>query len=610
MVRSGLILILIFLLSQFILNNSYGYQQDQTIIGIEKQKDIANNQRSLEEMHEQMKALFPDDNVIEGWRKSGDIAFYVESNLFEYINGAAEAFFAYGFKLCGTMEYVPISGNDQYIRVDIYDMERDIQAFGMYASETYPGLEAVNIGANGYIEPPLLNFWQGPYYIKISASSNDLIKKNMNFAKHISEKIPYKAESPKMLELLPIDDKVNGSERYILKNVLGYDFLENCISADYKLGDDTKTLFIMEYKNSDEAKVIFSKFLKYEEENGKVISSDEIGNMGFIADDKYYKRIMVACAENFIIMVTSVSNELDTKSLINRAINHIKEKRPSNSDNFASIISFNDDEIPGWKPVSPISLYDKETIFDYIDGAAELYFAYNFNKVATTEYTDGDTSIIIDIYDMSDPEGAFGIYSLNRYEGANYVNIGNEGILVDASLDFWKGKYYCKVYSFDTSEKYQNTVIEIGHKLSSRIKDSGCEPQIIGMLPTEGLIPKTEKFFCRKLGLDNVYFISEDNILNLDGKTKGAFAEYKLDDIEFQMLMIKYSTKEEADLAFNNYSTYLNKDNEFIDRNNETKIFKKDGKYTFIKLKQEFLIIVNIKTEKISEDLLNYINIL
>ncbi len=211
---------------------------------------------------------------------------------------------------------------------------------------------------------------------------------------------------------------------------------------------------------------------------------------------------------------------------------------------------------------------------------------------------------------MSNPEGAFGVYSLNRYEGANYVNIGNEGILVDTTLDFWKGKYYCKVYSFDTSEKYQNTVVELGNRISSKIKDSEKEPEIVKMLPSEGLIPKTEKFFCRKLGLDNIYFISEDNLFNLDGNTKGVFAEYKLDNIDFQMLIIKYPTKEKAKLAFNNYSAYLNKNGEFISEKNETIAFKKDGKFTIIKVNQEFLIVmINIKTEKISEDLLNYVNI-
>ncbi len=575
---------------------------------MEEQKGIANKSRSLEEMREQMKALFPDDNIIKGWRKSGDVTFYVESNLFEYIDGAAEAFFAYGFKLCGTLEYVPISGNDKYIKVDIYDMDNDIQAFGMYVSETYPGLKMIDVGTNGYIEPPLLNFWQGPYYIKITAESSDLIEKNIQFAKYISEKIPYKAEPPKLLELLPTEGKIDGSERYILKNVLGYDFLENCVSANYRLGDDEKALFIMEYENSNSAKEKYLKFLKYEEETGSVTNLEDFTTTAFIANDKYYKRIMVAYIDNLIIMVTSVSNDVDTKELIKRVIDHTQRKISSNVDDLTSVISFNDNEIPGWKSASPISIYDKETIFDYIDGAAELYFAYGFSKVATTEYTDGITSIIIDVYDMSDPEGAFGIYSLNRYEGANYVNIGNEGILVDTSLDFWKGKYYCKIYSFDTSEKYKNIVIEFGDKLSSRIQDSGKEPEIIKILPSEGLMLKTEKFFCRKLGLDNVSFISEDNILNLDGNTKGIFAEYKLYDTDFQMLIVKYPTKESADLAFNNCSVYFEKDSEIINKNDNIILFKKDDKYTIIKLNQEFLVLViNIKTEKISEDFLNYI---
>ena len=39
-------------------------------------------------------------------------------------------------------------------------------------------------------------------------------------------------------------------------------------------------------------------------------------------------------------------------------------------------------KVPGWKLVSPVGTYDKQTIFEYINGAAELYFAYDFRSVA------------------------------------------------------------------------------------------------------------------------------------------------------------------------------------------------------------------------------------
>jgi len=127
------------------------------------------------------------------------------------------------------------------------------------------------------------------------------------------------------------------------------------------------------------------------------------------------------------------------------------------------------------------------------------YILHTISQGCICRIQECQTSIIIDVYDMTTPENAFGIYSLNRYQDANYVSIGNEGILTGTNLDCWKGNYYCKVYSFDQSENYQEDVTDFGNKLASRIKDTGEEPAIIEKLPPNGLMPKTARFFTKKL---------------------------------------------------------------------------------------------------------------
>ena len=261
-------------------------------------------------------------------------------------------------------------------------------------------------------------------------------------------------------------------------------------------------------------------------------------------------------------------------------------------DDFSNLITFND--VVNWKLSSSVKIYDKKTIFDYIDGAAELYFAYDFTKVASAEYQHGQTSIIIDVYDLTTPENAFGIYSLNRYQDTNYVSIGNEGILTGTALDFWKGNYYCKVYSFDQSDTYQKDVTEFGNKLALRIKDTGKEPAIIKKLSPNGLIPKTAKFFTKKLGLDNIHFVSEENLFDLDGKTKGAVAEYQLNGSKFPLFIIEYSSSQKANLAFEAYTKYLTEKSKLVPleeaSDGKAKMFESEGKFTFVSLKGQILL--------------------
>jgi len=271
-----------------------------------------------------------------------------------------------------------------------------------------------------------------------------------------------------------------------------------------------------------------------------------------------------------------------------------KSISPPPIDDFTNLITFTDNEIVNWKLSSTVKIYDRNTIFDYIDGAAELYFAYDFVKVASAEYQNGKTSIIIDVYDMNSPENAFGIYSLNRYQDANYVSIGNEGILAGAALDFWKWNYYCKVYALDTSETYQKDVTEFGNKIASRIQTNGEEPAVIKKLPQNGLIPKTARFFTQKLGLDNIHFVSDENIFDLDGETKGVVADYKINESRFSLFMIEYSSQQRADLAFEAYTKYLTEKSKAVPieaiPDGKAKMFESEGKFTLVSLKGQLLL--------------------
>jgi hypothetical protein len=289
---------------------------------------------SEDEARYQMQNLFPKDGAISGWQISGSVSLFDESDLFEHINGAAEAFFAYDFKLCGAAEYVPkdeagkttASPEDKFILIDAYYMGRPINAFGMYASERYLGSETVRIGTQGYVESTALNFWKGPYYIKISASSTDedVLKANKELAEYIAQQVPGQAKLPAMLSLLPDDGLVVGTERFILSNILGYSFLKNGVTADYQIGDETKSLLIIQGESVYEAEDIFGKFTSYERETGENLAEiADLGEEAFTVKDKYYKRLLVTRYGKHLIVTLGIEDESSARSLIRSALENI-----------------------------------------------------------------------------------------------------------------------------------------------------------------------------------------------------------------------------------------------------------------------------------------------
>ncbi|MGB9597849.1 MAG: DUF6599 family protein, partial [Candidatus Poribacteria bacterium] len=168
-----------------------------------------------------------------------------------------------------------------------------------------------------------------------------------------------------------------------------------------------------------------------------------------------------------------------------------------------------------------------------------------------------------------------------------------EGIITGVALDFWKDKYYCKVYCLDSSETYQKNVVEFGNKIAERIKECGEEPSIIKRLPKDNLVPKSEKYFTRKLGLDNIHFVADENIFDLDGETKGAIAEYIINGSKYLSFIIEYPSSKKAEIAFQSYIKYLSEKSKFIDLNNSyfnnAKLFESDAKFSFVRLDERSL---------------------
>ena len=100
-----------------------------------------------------------------GRRPRRSAAFRRET-LFEYIDGAAEAYIGYDFReLAGRRVRPDRNENDGHGRNLRHG--HGLNAFGIYAAERYPESRFLPIGVQGYYEEGTLNFLAGRYYVKL-----------------------------------------------------------------------------------------------------------------------------------------------------------------------------------------------------------------------------------------------------------------------------------------------------------------------------------------------------------------------------------------------------------------------------------------------------------
>lgn len=211
--------------------------------------------------------------------------------------------------------------------------------------------------------------------------------------------------------------------------------------------------------------------------------------------------------------------------------------------------------IGGWKRISGPHVYEgKEKLYEYIDGGAEPYLSYSFLQVSHTEYADGtDKKILIDIWEFSCSEDAFGVFSKDR-TGTD-IKLGNGSALFDNYLYLWNDRYFIKIEPGE-GDVLPDEVVFIGKCIMNVMPYKKVSlPAIIEYLPQQYLVQESPKFFHKKIILDNIYISDnfiEENVFHLTEKTDAVIAEYKMksDDGPLKLMMVKYPDSNTARHAF------------------------------------------------------------
>ena len=110
-------------------------------------------------------------------------------------------------------------------------------------------------------------------------------------------------------------------------------------------------------------------------------------------------------------------------------------------------------EIAGLKQSGEIQTFSPKTLYEYINGAADLYLACDFEELNVAEYAnEKKASVIVEAYRHRTTRDAFGIYSQERLPDGNVLKIGAQGYIDKNILNFVHGNYYVKINSFNTGE--------------------------------------------------------------------------------------------------------------------------------------------------------------
>jgi hypothetical protein len=134
-----------------------------------------------------------------------------------------------------------------------------------------------------------------------------------------------------------------------------------------------------------------------------------------------------------------------------------------------------------------------DSLFNYINGAAEMYHKYDFVEVHVAKYRRGGGEITVDIYRFAADDLAFGMYSTLRPDEPDAVELGAEGFTFGPVLIFAKDPYMVNVQTYDDAVFRASDIQELAAAVDENLPGSTRIPATFGLFPEEGRVPQSEK---------------------------------------------------------------------------------------------------------------------
>jgi len=274
--------------------------------------------------------------------------------------------------------------------------------------------------------------------------------------------------------------------------------------------------------------------------------------------------------------------------------------------------------IGAWTRPDAAQIIDSTNIFKYMNGAGELYLGYRFDHLEVFDYTSkNQDSILVELYCMETSDDAFGLLSLDwggepvnlnhssKNKATHSVAPSNRALYGGGLLRIWSDNLYIRIMASHETPSSKQAVLALGKAIAANRK-SPPEPELLKIFPLQiGSAWKLRRdrlsFFRSYLALNSIYYLSHENILDLDLTAEAVAAPYERiyssgDRKRSQFLLMKYENHERARKALDHFhDAYLpehNKEFTSDSANKNPSLFKLEDGWLAYELLNKYIAIL------------------
>jgi len=192
---------------------------------------------------------------------------FTPDTLWEYLNGGAPRYEAYGFERLVHVRYQ--LGDDPLASViaDVYDMGSELGAFGIYRSIRPSDAVVQTWGAEGFRSGAVAAAWKGAIFVHAAADDErpELIEAMEMIVSRVSDAVNGGVFPPTILDPLPPEGLVPYSERYVASDLLGLAALGDGVVATYEIDGHRGELFFSKLESEDVAQQVLESYRREKE---------------------------------------------------------------------------------------------------------------------------------------------------------------------------------------------------------------------------------------------------------------------------------------------------------------------------------------------------------
>ncbi len=202
-------------------------------------------------------------------------------------------------------------------------------------------------------------------------------------------------------------------------------------------------------------------------------------------------------------------------------------------------------QVKGWTQKGNIDAYTPDNLYEYIDGAADVFLSYDFQELVSASYESNPKgSFTVDIYRHNNAKNGFGIYSQEKPVKGPFISIGAQGYYEKGVLNFLEGCYYVKISGYDLGDRDETTLKEAAQQIAQKIQGDNRFPRALECFPKEEKVEHSERY-------------SAQNFLGHSFLHSAFTADYEKEGRKIQVFIIETEAEKDARKILEDYLNFV-----------------------------------------------------